>query len=65
MTVYIDELEIMVIVNNEKVLAPRRLEPLSIRLGQGHAGVQAAGVAVMLEARVPSVGHAVLCLKID
>lgn len=65
MTTHVDELEIVVIVDEEEVLPPSRIEPRRVGLGQGHAGAEAAGVAVMLETRVPSVGHAVLCLKID
>jgi len=60
--VLIDELEILVVVDKEEVSVPYRLEPRRVGLGQGHAGVQAADVAVVIEARVLTPGHTVLCI---
>lgn len=63
MAVNIDELQIVVIVDKEKVLATRRIEPFSIRLGQGHAGIETADVAIVDEAWVFAPGHSVLCIN--
>ena len=52
MTIHVDELEIVVIIDEEEVLASRRIEPFSIRLGQGHAGFEAAPMTVVGETRV-------------
>ena len=60
--ILIDELQIVIVVDKEEVPVPYRPEPRCVGLGQGHASVQAADVAVVIEARVLTPGHTVLCI---
>jgi hypothetical protein len=52
MAVDVQELKVVAFVDDKEISAPDRFEPSPVGLGQRHAGVQAADMAVMVEARV-------------
>ena len=54
MAVHVDELQIVLVIDEEEVVMSRRLEARHVGLGQGHAGVEATDVAVVIEAGIAS-----------
>ena len=54
------ELQIVIVVDEAEVLSTRRFEPRYIGLSQGHTGIQAAAVAIVVKTRVFLPSHTAL-----
>ena len=62
MAVKIVELQVVIIVDEAEILPTCRFEPRNIRVGQGHACIQAAAVAIVFKTGVILPNHAVLSI---
>ena len=60
MAIHVDELQVVIVVDEIEVPSPRCLEPLGIGLGQGHACIQTAAVAIVVKTRVFLPSHTAL-----
>jgi len=48
--IHVDELQIVIVIDKEEVPVPLRLEPRRVRLGQCHTGIEAADMAIVVDA---------------
>jgi len=63
MAIHVDELQVVIVVDEIEVPSPRCLEPLGIGLGQGHAGLEATAVAIVIKTGISAPSHSVLSIS--